>query len=79
MNRIRSDVDQTQRIGRKFFKIELEQRRAVILTFLRLSLVYSIKYIRSSTTFQNVKHLMIMKDKVLGWDMILIQFMVRLP
>ena len=46
MNRIRSDVDQTQRIGRKFFKIELEQRRAVILTFLRLSLVYSIKYIK---------------------------------
>lgn len=79
MNRIRYDVDQTQRIGRKFFKIELEQRRAVILTFLRLSLVYSIKYIRSSTTFQNVKHLVIMKDKVLGWDMILIQFMVRLP
>lgn len=46
MNRIRYDVDQTQRIGRKFFKIELEQRRAVILTFLRLSLVYSIKYIK---------------------------------
>ena len=78
-NRICYDVDQTPRIGRKFFKIELEPRRAVILIFLRLSLVYSIKYIRSSTTFQNVKHLMIMKDKVLGWDMILIQFMVRLP
>ena len=46
MNRIRYDVDQTPRIGRKFFKIELEQRRAVILTFLRLSLVYSIKYIK---------------------------------
>lgn len=79
MNRIRYDVDQTQRIGRKFFKIELEQRRAVILIFLRLSLVYSIKYIRSSTTFQNVKHLMIMNIKVLGWDVVLIQFMVRLP
>lgn len=78
-SRIRYDVDQTPRSGRKFFKIELEQRRAVILIFLRLSMVYSIKYIRSSTTFQNVKHLMIMKDKVLGWDMILIQFMVRLP
>lgn len=78
-NRIRYVVDQTPRIGRKFFKIELAQRRAVILIFLRLSLVYSIKYIRSSTTFQNVKHLMIMKDKVLGWDMVLIQLMVGLP
>ena len=39
LNRTRYHVDQTPRIGRKLFKVELEQRRPVILIFLRLSLV----------------------------------------